>query len=166
MVIGFQVIIGAGQKQLAGILRPAHFLIQQVRHGLRIVILLRDHERAHEPDQSLVPGVSVLAGRVYILKRQRGVIELHLIKPRPGHYQVGVVGPVGARPVLNRHRRLLNDVVQVRVAGAHARAVQRRIQRQHRVIVVYPLFIQSCLNGPQLFAGNEVGVVAGRDVVE
>ena len=137
-LIGPQVVVGPRQKQLARIFRPALLLIQQVRHRLGAFQLTLCHKRAHQPNQRLVLGVVVLARRVHILKRQRRVVELHHIKPRPAHQHVGVIRPVRPRPVLNRHRRPLDDIVQIGAAGLHAGTVQRRKQRQRLVVVVGP----------------------------
>ena len=112
-------------------------------------------------------GVGILARRVHILKRQRRVVELHQVKARPTHQHVGIVRPVRARPVLNRHRSPLDDVVQIGATGLHAGAVQGWKQRQGLVVIVGTgRGVQLVLQYPQLLAGDEKGVVARRHVVE
>nr|GFD12237.1 hypothetical protein [Tanacetum cinerariifolium] len=151
---------------LAGIFAQAGFLVEQVRHGLGIVELLEHQKAAHQPNQRLLLGVGVFAGAIHVLKREHGIIKLHLVKPRPAHQDVGVVGPVGARPVLNGQRRFLDNVVEVGPRGAHRAAIQGREERQHPVIIVQPAFVERGFSFAQLFAGQKIAVVAGGHVVE
>ena len=165
-LIGPNVVVGAGQKQLAGILWQAGFLVEQVRYRPGTLHFALHHKGAHQANQGFVLGVGVFAGRVYVLKRQRRVVELHLVEPRPAHQHVSIVGPVGARPVLNRHRRLFDDVVHVGPAGPHGAAVQGRKQGQRLVVVVHAGRVELVLGDVQLLAGQKVGVVPCRHVVE
>ena len=96
------VVVGAGQKQLLGIGLAAFFLVQQIRNRLGVFQLFGSHERAHQPDQGLVLGVGVLADAVDVLKRLGRVLILHLIVAALADDDVGIIGPVGGRAVLNR----------------------------------------------------------------